>query len=312
MPHRLLASLMLLAAGLLALAAPPASAAPAANRGVRTVPEGRMVEWDTRRDGNPRTWRSGNVTITLSTRRGESAPIPVITVRVPGRPVFRHEGQEGMPNVLARFGVGRIDPSAPGPQVLFTSYSGGAHCCTWIQLLEFSGGRWRAVDVREWDGEGLVNFPVDVNGDGVRDLVMADNRFDYAFDSHAGSFMPPQILNVRDGRVVDVSTDPSYRRIFESALAEVEPICREHANGACAAFVAIAARLGRAEWAWPIMMASYDRTVEWPWPTDCRVRIPASGACPDDQTITFAGMPQSLSWFLQHNGYTRDLIAPIR
>lgn len=300
-------------AGLVSLVlAEPALAARPAPRTVHAAAANRMIEWDARRDGNPRTWRVGEVTVTLSTRRGESAPVPIITVRAPGLPVFRHEGQEGLEIVLARFGVGRIDPAVPGPQILFTSYSGGAHCCTQVDLLEFAGGRWRVVDVREWDGDGLGAFPVDVNGDGVRDLVMADNRFDYAFDSHAGSFMPPQILNIRNGHVSDVSADPSYRRIFESALAETEPVCREHANGACAAFVAIAARLGRAQWAWPIFLASYDRTSDWTWPTDCRVHVPTSGTCPDDQTITFPGMPQALSWFLRDAGYTPDLIAPIR
>lgn len=312
MPHRLPALLAAAAGVLTLILGPSAAAAPPAARSVRVAPPNRMIEWDARRDGNPRAWRSGSTILTLSSRRHGEGVVPVITVRAPGLPVFRHEGQEGMSNASARFGVGRIDPSVPGPQILFTSFSGGAHCCTRVELLQYSGGRWRAVDVREWDGAGLGPFPTDENGDGVRDLVMSDNRFDYAFDSHAGSFMPPQILNIRGGRVSDVSADPSYRRVYQEALAEVEPICREHANGACAAFVAIAARLGRAQWAWPIFLANYDRTSDWSWPTDCRVHVPVTGTCPDDQTVRFAGMPQALSWFLRDAGYTQDLIAPIR
>ena len=312
MPLRPFSAIAVLIGTLLTFADLPAASASPAQRGVQVERPNTLIEWDAARDGNPRVWRSGETTITLSTRRGDTGPVPVITVRAPGLPVFRHAGQAGLAEAAARFGVGRLDPAAAGPQILFSTFSGGAHCCTWLQLLEVSGGRWRVVDLGEWDSDGLSDFPTDVNGDGVADMVMGDNRFDYAFDSHAGSLMPPQIFNVRGGRFIDVSSDPSYRPVYQAALPEAEAGCREHGNGPCAAFVAIAARLGRAQRAWPIMLANYDNSPGWTYPTDCRIHLRAGQSCPDSQIITFRGMPQALSWFLRNTGYTRGLIAPIR
>ena len=272
----------------------------------------RMIEWLASRDGNPRTYQSGGVTVRLSTRPGEDGPIPVLQLTGPGGETLRFAGQEGLSDASARFGVGRLDSRVAVPQVLFTSYSQGAHCCTQVTLFELVAGHWRTIDMQSWDGEPLTNFPTDLDGDGVRDILMNDDRFGYAFASHAESLAPVRIFNIVDGTFVDVSASPRYHAVFQRDLREAQTGCAEHSNGACAAFVAIAARLGRADWAWPIMLAGYDRHSDWTYPTDCRVPLDAQTACPENQTITFRDMPQALSWFLRHNGYTRTLIAPIR
>ena len=310
-----LCATMAAAVSLLAWTIVPHQDARAAGPGAaatRTAPLNRMIEWDAARDGSPKTWQTDGVTVSLSERPGQDAPIPVLRLRGPGGETLSFDGQAGLANAGAHFGVGRLDPRVAGQQVIFSTYSGGAHCCSQVDLFELAGGRWRRVDMHQWGGEPISTFPTDIDGDGVRDVVMNDDRFDYAFASHAESLAPPRIYNVTDGAFTDVSTAPRYRRTFQRALAEAQSQCAHHNNGGCAAFVGIAARLGRQAWAWPIMLANYDRHSDWTYPTDCRVTRDADNNCPTAQTVTFRGMPQSLSWFLQANGYTRTPIAPLR
>ena len=67
---------------------------------------------------------------------------------------------------------------------------------------------------------------------------MTDDRFLYLFAPYVGSRAPPQILNVIDGKVVDVSRSPRYRTVFQADMDSAEQGCLQHDNGACAAFVA--------------------------------------------------------------------------
>ena len=129
------------------------------------------------------------------------------------------------------------------------------------------------TDVATVEGLALADFPKDLDGDGVADLVLPDDRFAYAFTFFAGSYMPPRVWNVANGQVVDVSAQPRYAAIFRKDMAGAETYCKQHANGACAAFVADAARLGQRDRAWPIMVANWDQTTNWDWP----VALPRSG-----------------------------------
>ena len=315
MPRRaapLLARLVAPVAAATALSAGVTLADPAPHSRTSAAPAEQMIEWIADRDGSPRTWRSGGLVITLTARQGAEGSAAEVRVESPDGRNLRRLGQENPQYASASFGVGRIDQRVTGPQVLFASFSGGAHCCTRMELFERVAGRWRVVDLGQWDGGPLSAFPADVDGDGVRDLVLSDERFDYAFASHAESMPPPRIYNVVGGAFVDVSAAPRYRRVFEQALRETETQCRQHNNGACAAFVANAARLGRAQWAWQVMLRSYDRSSDWSYPTHCLATRGPENACPAGRAITFRGMPEALSWFLRDTGYTRRLIAPIR
>lgn len=69
----------------------------------RTAPLNRMIEWDAARDGSPKTWRAGGVTFSLSTRRGQDAPIPVLRLRGPGSETLSFDGQAGLAGAGANF-----------------------------------------------------------------------------------------------------------------------------------------------------------------------------------------------------------------
>ena len=97
----------------------------------------------------------------------------------------------------AGFGVGKLDPQSSSRQVIFTSFTGGLHCCTQITVLEMFDGKWRQINLGQWDGDALRDFPRDVDGDGTLDIVLKDDRFDYAFAPYTESHKPPRIFNVR-------------------------------------------------------------------------------------------------------------------
>ena len=282
--------------------------APAAAQPVRTVPVGTHVDWTYMRDGPRARYRSGDVELAFAARREGDDPamyVPLLTVRMPGMEPVRLEGELTSPGFEHRATVGRWD--AQRPYVLFQSFSGGAHCCTTFELVYPEDGRLRVVDLGEWDGGYWDDLPTDRNGDGRLDFVFADNAFYYAFASYADSWAPPTIRNVVDGEVVDVSSDPSFRPLYEEELERVRPACVAPAedritNGACPAYVAIAARVGQFDRAWAEMLRSYDRNFEWTLPTGCKID-PGEGLCPEDQQVEYDNYPDALRAFLIDLGY---------
>jgi hypothetical protein len=204
--------------------------------------------------------------------------------------------------LYATIGAGRIDPDSDEAQVLLTSYTGGAHCCVHIQLLDRIGGAWRKVDVGTFDGEPFETFPTDVDGDGVADIVRYDDRFAYVFGCYACSWMPPRIFNVRSGKTLDVSAEPRYRALFEKDYRGAKAECLKHSNPGCAGLVADGVRLGRADEAWKIALANIDRKDDWTLP-GCKVKAGRDGGCPKGKDYTAADFRPALTRFLAQNGY---------
>jgi len=203
-------------------------------------------------------------------------------------------------DVFASLGVGRIDPDSPRPQLLVTSYTGGAHCCVHIQILDFIDNCWRIVDVGTFDGEPFSVFPKDIDGDRITDIQHWDDRFAYAFGCYAGSWMPPRVFNLRGGEVHDVSSAPRYRLLYVKDYREAKKRCLKHQNAACAGLVADGYRLGRANVAWAVAMANVDHNDSWD-PPGCKVK-PLKGRCPENQEFHTDEYRQALLQFLINNG----------
>jgi hypothetical protein len=261
----------------------------------------KMTNWDAKENGSPRTYHLGGYALSLSARPdGDDMAAPHLSVRAPGLPVAALDGEAAGPVARAGFAV---LPLARGekPSVIFTTFSGGAHCCTKITVLQSVKGAWNTIDLGSWDGGGLGGVPKDADGDGVTDFVLVDNAFLYAFDSYAGSWAPPLILNVVDGHVKNVSAAPRYAALYRADMEKTKAACAEHSNGACAGYAADAARIGHFDEAWKFVLAHYDRESDWDYPTRC-VGKRANGEC-KGREIKPRDFPQALQWFLQDNGY---------
>jgi hypothetical protein len=288
------------AVGAIALATSGVASAGPALRPAAVIEANKVVDWNANVDGNPAVYRIGALTITLGSRLEAPLPNtvgqdevadPVVTVRAGGKIVARVRGAGYEDVAHADFAVSHIDPGADGPAVITSSYTGGAHCCYDIKFVEQVKGRWRTIDAGSWDGEFDL-LPADVDGDGVRDYVQKDGSFDYAFTSYAGSDGPPRIFDVINGQWRDVSNSERFRKLFEAKMASKEEACREHDNGACATFVASAARIGKLTWAWQVMLSSYDKN----WLNGYAYDI-GNGGRP------FKNLPSALLPFLVRTGY---------
>jgi hypothetical protein len=204
-------------------------------------------------------------------------------------------------------GIGKLTRTDRAPSVLLVGFTGGAHCCTAVRAVVPLAGRLRVVKFPDFDG-ALDRFPRDIDGDGVADFVIPDNRFLYSFGSYAGSMAPPQFFNIVGGRIVEVTTKPGFRPQFASFMAKARPLCADRSNddrnGACAGYVAAAARLGRYM---PALreasaMASTGQT-GW-LPDGCSVPT-GTARCPKGREIKFHSFSAALGWFLKDAGYIR-------
>ena len=204
-----------------------------------------------------------------------------------------------------KLGVGILDRRGTR-FVHFQSFSGGAHCCNNIQVALVRPGGIRVVDFGNWDGD-YGEMPRDVDGDGVVDFVHVDNAFLYAFSSYADSWAPPVILNIIGDEAVDVSTRPSFRPLFQDSVNRTRGSCAPRPdlspNGACAAYVASAARIGQFNAAWARMLRSYDRNADWELPTGCRRPVGRGGQCPPGSEVRYTNYPDALRAFLVRQGY---------
>ncbi len=193
--------------------------------------------------------------------------------------------------------------------IYFEAYTFGAHCCTIKTLLIVPvSGPIVKYDLGPWDGEPSDVFPRDYDGDGVIDFVVTDERFLYSFASYAGSYAPPVIVNLVDGRFRNVSRRQSFRPLFQDAARVSRELCRAsdedaERNGGCAAFVASAAVLGRFDEAWAEMLLSFQPVgPEW-LPTSCSDRLAGEQECPAAQIVRYRDFPEALTSKLGEWGY---------
>lgn len=262
-----------------------------------------MQLWDKSKDGDPKTYTVGDYTLTFHAEKApDNQSIAVMRVTAPGAAPGVLRAEPGYDTTLAYFGVARVDPKNPAPQVLMSTYTGGAHCCDSLKLLERAGRGWKVVDLGRWDGDILEQMPRDVDGDGIVDFALNDNDFLYAFSSYAGSWPPPLFLNVIGGKIVNVSKAPRYIPFYVKEMQAAKAECARSENGGCAGYVADAARAGRFNEAWAFMLAHYEHRRYDYYPTRCKGHF-VDGKCKDTE-LKPRDFPEALSWFLHDHGYT--------
>jgi len=141
-----------------------------------------------------------------------------------------------------------VDLESSGePDVLVHLFSGGAHCCSIVEIY-----RWNpetstySVLEHSW-GDPNARL-VDLRHNGQLEFVTADDRFAYAFASYGFSGLPVQVFAYRGGALVDVTR--SYPSLISSdARAQFRRYRADlHFNeglGVLAAWVADEYRLGK-------------------------------------------------------------------
>jgi hypothetical protein len=151
------------------------------------------------------------------------------------------------------------------PEIIVSTYSGGAHCCTNFQIYTWQKDRFIETETGYLDGYG-GEFK-DLNGDGKIELVMADNAFLYRFSGYASSFPPTQILSFNNGEFKNVTRQYSQElksTVWQMYQAFVEAKKESYElNGILAGYVAQKILLGGYEEGWKFMLANYDRTSDW-------------------------------------------------
>lgn len=276
---------------------------PLASLDLSPFPTGSGVEWSAENYPNATSWQLGPMTVTASARREGELYAPLIEVEYAGTKVSM-QGEMVSGSYVHRLSAVENRTGAH-PVLMLQSFSGGAHCCNSVQVAGLSGGKLKVVNLGSWDGDQIA-LPQDISGDRTADFVFYDNSFLYAFAPYAYSYSPPKIVNIRNGRSLDVSSNRAFRRLFEKTVSETQSLCDPSQetfarNGACPAFVAAAARLGKIDWAWSRMVAAYDASADWQLPTGCRIRT--EDVCPENLQVTFQSYPDALLNFLKENGY---------
>jgi hypothetical protein len=233
----------------------------------------------------------------------ESGEIPVLDVIVDGRSELTVPGVgSGFGFVAAEASIAEIDPGNSHPEVYFSSYSGGAHCCSLVIVAEDLNGEWVGVGIGEFDGDG--NFLDDLDGDGLAEIVMPDNRFLYAFDGYAGSAAPLAVTTVLGGRVFDISADPrfvpAHRAWLRQVESNVEAEKRWSSEGHLAGWVATKIRVGEGADAWQELAANWRSTA------DSSKEVCLTGgdldSCPKKSRAAL-DFPERLRLFLEQTGY---------
>jgi hypothetical protein len=200
-----------------------------------------------------------------------------------------------------------MDSSNQLPEVVVETFTGGAHCCTDIRVARAPAGaqgKWRVIDFGQHDG-GFVE-PRDIDGDGLAEFLLSDDRFLYAYGCYACGYAPPRILGLRKGKMADITRQPSFRpflkREEKRALGLVKTALREgdSPNGYLAGYVALELLLGKGVKGWKYMLRHYarEKIPYCPLPDENGVDCPVP-----ELRISF---PLHLALFLSELGYVGE------
>jgi hypothetical protein len=203
---------------------------------------GYMTEWIEADIG--KTFRSGDVAVRMQ-MRGRLDGIKSVAVDVSnGKSEVVSFDIEGTYGPHGTIGLVKLEQWRDVEHLLFTNFTGGAHCCTEVRVVDFSSEPPVLIDVGTFD-TGTVE-PKDIDGDGYQELAVPDERF-RAFDSYAGSFPPLLIYAIAEQKLADVTRDVRFAQQHKWMFDRQAAACGTEARlapGACAGLLGTAAVLG--------------------------------------------------------------------
>ena len=232
----------------------------------------------------------------------DDTPISLLT----DTPLVEHVGVSGsMRRALVQ--IVELDTDNNSPEVLFSQYSGGAHCCALVTIFRQNDqGEWHAIDAGAFDGD-IFAASEPVPGQGYL-LATRDQRFLYRFAPYVGSSPPPQFLALQGNQMVNVNDRPHLRPLFEEDAQHQAQRLANHSgadvNGVLAGYAASHALVGRIGEAWPVVLQRYDRDSLWglEYCLDYHGR-----EC--SQEVSYPNFPRALAALLREAGYvSEDLV----
>jgi hypothetical protein len=110
-------------------------------------------------------------------------------------------------------GVTRLHASDREPSILFEAYTGDTRCCSVMAVLRPAKDGLKRIMFREAEGELRAALPLDIDGDGILDIVRQGER-----DCFGRKICKVRnaIYNVIDGKLYDVTGNPRFRSYLES------------------------------------------------------------------------------------------------
>lgn len=293
-----------LALGLLAALTTSCASAQPSNQ---STPQSRVIKFD--KEQGSASFTHDGAEITVQSDAVPSDPYVAeyrAVVHLPGFQTIILDLGEMREGAEIGVGIGRLSSTDRIPSVIFDSFSGGAHCCAELKVVTASAGHLKTIDLPNIDGEPDHQFPKDIDGDGIRDFRRQDDAFQYQFSSGAGSYSPPQIYNIYKGTLVDVSSESGFRPLWEEFSARTKARCAvlsdSDRNGACIAYLAAEAKLGRFKQAFPVAVAMAYKAADAEYPSACRAEL-VNSVCPSGQKVTFATFETAARWFLKEHHY---------
>ncbi|MEY2984823.1 MAG: hypothetical protein RLZZ568_1440 [Cyanobacteriota bacterium] len=252
--------------------------------------------------------QQGDLTATLRYQTenidGLESWTPIVTVTVKNQVVVTVQGTENLFFPAGLIQITEMDRDNAYPEVVFSTYTGGAHCCNEVMILTSNpeGNQWFPVELGLFDG--VPHPAVDIDHDGIDEYVERDNRFLYRFTSYAASFAPTQIWQLQGMNVVDVTHQPRFLFVHQQNLDEMsqrfsEDWLQDDPNGFLAAYVANKALVGQLPEGWQTMMKYYDDTPAWGL-SECKQYDDQYNCL---QEVTYDSYPEALRQFLIETDY---------
>ena len=226
------------------------------------------------------------------------------------------EDNEELRRFYLKIAIQKLTAESSRAQLVFTAYSGGAHCCTDTVIGSYGeDGDWHFVDAGRADGDRGYDY-LDIIHDGTSVLVGNDGgNFNYRFSSYAGSYPPTQILKLSGLTIRNVTHELPYRGFLLQQLQSMEASAKKYGgyqrNGFLAGWVAQKALVGQLEDGWNTMLKLYDRA-STDGVSGCRVneevyvKTDYRAECPESEKVDYI-FPEALAIHLVETGYiTKD------
>lgn len=208
----------------------------------------------------------------------------------------------GVANWDSSIFIAEIDPTNSSPEIIFDAFSGGAHCCT-TRMIAYET-KYRGWAIAEGDTRDGGGFTLeDIDGDGAAEFDEIDQSFLYAFESYAGSWAPTQIMQFRQGEMMNVTFEEQFQLFLRQDAFGMEFSADNsegtwNSNGFLGAWVAAKSMIGEGAGAWSRMLFLYDRDNTFT-KDFCKFLDSSKKECTDEEN----SFPKQLHQHLVETGY---------